>query len=256
MKKMIPLIFFIGLVICLIPRTFSQQPNANKLRLSKEEANSIGYWSDHTLNSRIFPDSTRPDTTKKKDKPKSWWETLLDFSFWNKLSGPGPFIGAGIEYPVFKFTNVAIFVGGSVSHSLDNTLQYYKTVTDTVVRRDSMNNPIFVAKSIDSCIQCKESKAVQMVSLMINAQYRIPKSKFDLLFGFGLHTFFGETFATFSRVSGVFGAGWRVLKYIRVGFMVNVFDHFKPSKFGAVDGKDSTGSVEFVPGAFVSVSLH
>ena len=253
MKNLLLLFFTAALLSCLTPHTFSQELNINKLTLNAESISILKNQSGSLKWNRILPDSSRPDTTKK-EKPKTWWETLLNFDFWNKLSGPGPFIGAGIEYPVFKFQNAAIFIGGSVSHSLDNTLQYYIPIyKDSLDTSGNIVNRLFLR---DSCIECSESKAVQMVSLKVDAQYRIPKSQFDLFLGVGLHTFFGEAFTTFSRISGIFGGGWRVLKYIRVGVMVNLFEHFKPSTFGAVDGQDSTGSMEFVPGAFVSVSLH
>ncbi|MEO8210092.1 MAG: hypothetical protein ABI840_05995, partial [bacterium] len=122
--------------------------------------------------------------------------------------------------------------------------------------RDSINGVIrYTLVHYDSCISCQDSKAVEILSLKFEAKYHLPRSKFDIYAGLGFNTFLGETFTTFSRVSGSFGAAWRALKYIQVGLMCNVFKRFNPSNFGAVNDNKTKSTVEFVPGASIKVVL-
>jgi hypothetical protein len=243
------ILFFLQGYYLVTTTTFSQEFQSlnNKLIIEPmgyNQSQSSSLLQGYNL-SNYFSRSNlmRPDTVKKK----SWWEPLLDLSFWTKLSGPGPFLGIGFDYPVFKFTdNLALFVGTSFSHSIDNTLKYYKTI--------SLDTPSTL--TYDSCISCRQSKAVEIFSLKVEAQYHWPRSPVDFYIGGGIHTFFGETFESFSRISMALGAGVHVLKYLRLGMMVNIFNRFKPDSFGAMNSSDVTNSIELIPGAFINVSLH
>jgi len=253
MKNLILLLVLFG--NSFITQAFSQTSPANDLTLHNDQTSNQHYQLE-----KIIPvlstaiSYSKADTTNRDTTKKSFWESLLDFSFLNKLSGPGPFVGIGVDYPAFKLSkNFTVFVGLSFSHSIDNKLKYYRTLDSVFV--PSTNQGGTWVSSFDSCISCEKSKAVEMVSVKIEMQYHIPRSPFDLYLGGTLHTFFGETFKSFSRGSGSFGAGWHALKCIQFGLMVNVFKEFKPSSFGAVDDSDSKDGVEFVPGAFVKVNL-
>jgi len=214
---------------------------------------SQNYIAKKTISHSVLlisnPDS---NTFKQRDsvKSKSWWEPLFDINFWSKLSGPGPFIGLGIDYPVIKYSDIfAISIGTDFSHSIDNTLQYYIPIYGN----DSSQVNQFLK---DSCIFCRQSKSVKILSVRIEALYHIHKSPIDILFGSGFHTFFGETFKTFSRFSGSIGIEWHALKYILVGLTGNIFKRFYPSDFGAINSKEIPSSIEFIPGGFVKIYLH
>jgi len=253
MKKLIFLsVLFVCIVNFLFSTVFSQETSSYDVKSYKKNSIIKIYRSGSLMGYKPLISSSTADTTKPL-KTKPWWETLLDFSFWSKLSGPGPFLGIGMEYPVFKLENIAVFIGGSLSNSIDNSLPYYVTITRKIIYPPDSTHATTVR--IDSCIQCGESRAVRIVSLQLEVNYNIPRSNFDLFLGGGIHTFFGETFHSFSRISGSFGASWLTpLQYLRVGLMVNAFNRFKPDSFGAIGG-DKTNSVEFIPGVFISVSL-
>jgi len=115
MKKLnILLIFIFLLKNCFITPAFSQKQSMNDLTLYKEQISKYPYLLDYLIpgfKNQIYLsksdstevkkthssiDSTRP---KAHDMSKSWWEPLIDLSYLSKLSGPGPFIGLGIDYP-------------------------------------------------------------------------------------------------------------------------------------------------------------
>ena len=272
MKKIILLTIIIFLLKnCCITPAFSQKQSMNDLTLYKEQISKYPYLLDYLIpgfKNQIYLsksdstevkkthssiDSTRP---KAHDMSKSWWEPLIDLSYWSKLSGPGPFIGLGIDYPALTISkNFSIYSGISFSHSLDNTLQYY--ITDSIrVPNPPPDTLGFTFVKYDSCISCEKSKAVEILLIKIEAQYHIPRSDFDVYAGAGFSTFFGETFKAFSRGSGSFGASWHALKNIQFGLLCNVFKQFNPESFGAVNESDIKNTIEFVPGAFMKVSLY
>ena len=267
MKNLIILlILFVMFGISFINSAFSQDQRKNTLISIKQQVTFQRFIFENKISELKLPiiisksDSLtdlKKDTTRKraKDMSKSWWEPLLDLSFWSKLSGPGPFVGLGIDYPAYIFSkNFSLYAGISFSNSIDNTLQYYKTDSiRTIIIDSTLIDTTYI--KYDSCISCEKSKAVQILLFKIEAQYHIPGSDFDVYAGGGFSTFFGETFKSFSRGSASFGASWRTLNYIQVGLLCNVFKNFNPSSFGAVNESEMKNTVEFVPGAFIKVSL-
>jgi hypothetical protein len=260
MKNLILLIILFFLFEhCFITPVFSQEQRVSDLSLYKIQMSNHLYQLENSIQGITKPISfSKADTTRPRAHAvnEPWYKPWLDFSFLSKLSGPGPFAGLGFEYPVFIFArDFSLYAGISFSHSLDNTLQYYKT--DSAYARDSINGVVFYTLvHYDSCVACRDNKGVTIFSLQVDAQYHFPGSDFDIYGGLGFNEFFGDAFTSFSRASGSFGASWYTpLKYIKVGLMFNLYKKFNPNSFGAVNNSAIKNTVEIVPGAFIKVGL-
>ncbi len=174
-----------------------------------------------------FPNlSILQDTSLLKEDSVGFWKkfgVLISELF--KHSGPGPFIGGGVEYRSADRTgNNILALSGTFFFSIQNDLTYDSTITGY----DTTTPTPYAIKA-----PFNKSKKVYVVSLRPSALYKFPHSEFELGLSVGLNYYLGEAFSPFFKPSlGPYTAV--SFSNLRLGAIGNLFfEEFKPQDFGA-----------------------